>query len=190
MQIRIREDKQSTRQLEKLCRQIGHQWPPRDQGEAVAILTKAGFSEQRLEQFLAMAFSNVPGDELPQYYTGVGEPRFEECVTTPEEHLDEFGTPIFTPRLVEGLRKYIRHAADDIGTYDVTIKMLCKHIGRGRTPVRNALKNEQLDKERRGREDWFRYAQLRPFLRAKKSTTKFDWPSSVAGLRKPAKTSK
>lgn len=93
MQIRISDDKRQPSELESLCREIGHQWPPRNQAEAVSLLTKSGnFTSQRIEQTLAMMFHNVDGDELPQYY-----------VSTRGDSED---LPVFTAMLVEGLRKY------------------------------------------------------------------------------------
>jgi len=93
MAIRLAENaKEHSGVLEELCSELGHQWPPRHQAEAVSILTKAGFSQQRIEQTLAMMFHNADGDELPVHWHS----------TTGDDW------PIFTAMLVEGLRKYIR----------------------------------------------------------------------------------
>lgn len=95
--------------LKSLCESIGCRWPPRDQSEAVAILTCAGWEQRRIEQFLNTSgydgFEDV--GELPRGYTSVGEPRFRDQPATIEEHTAEFGFPILTPMLVEGLRRYV-----------------------------------------------------------------------------------
>lgn len=68
--------------------------------------------------------------------------------------------------------------------FDVTIDMLRAYTGhKSDTPIRTALRDESLDKERRGKADWYQYAQLLTILKASKSTKQFDWPSSVAGLK-------
>jgi len=107
--IRIDGEEPSSSKIKSLCREAGHQWPPRDQAEAVAVLKKAGFSGQRIDQLLH--FMGVPGfegaGELPEGYTSVGKPRFRERALTPDEFSKEFGVPTFTPMLVEGLRVYI-----------------------------------------------------------------------------------
>ena len=72
---------------------------------------------------------------------------------------------------------------------DVTIRMLMDHADCSRTPILNAIKGETLTKVRRGRADWYVFAELQPILRAKQNTAKFTWPSSVAGLKKTAKNS-
>ena len=107
--IRIDGEESSSSKFKSLCRKAGHQWPPRDQAEAVAVLKKAGFSGQRIDQLLH--FMGVPGfegaGELPEGYTSVGKPRFRERALTPDEFSKEFGVPTFTPMLVEGLKEHI-----------------------------------------------------------------------------------
>ena len=81
-------------------------------------------------------------------------------------------------------------SADESAGFNVTLKMLRLHAGcKTRTPFRTAIKGENPDHEKRGNPYWYRYAQLLPILKAKTSTAKFNWPSSVAGLKKPTKTS-
>ena len=92
MEIRIQGADATPDPLADLCREVGHQWPPRHQAEAVSILTKANFPSERIEPFLAMTFKNVAGDELPQHWHSTRG--------------DDW--PIFTTMLVEGLRKYLR----------------------------------------------------------------------------------
>ena len=91
--IRIPDEQRSETELETLCRQLGHQWPPRHQAEAVAILTKAKFSQQRIDQFLAMNYDGFDGvGELPQGYVSTAAAD---------------GHPVFTAYLIEGLRPVV-----------------------------------------------------------------------------------
>ena len=81
-------------------------------------------------------------------------------------------------------------SADESAGFDVTLEMLRLHAGcESRTPILTAIKGEDPDHEKRGNPFWYRYAQLLPILKAKTSTAKFNWPSSVDGLKKPEKTS-
>ena len=88
--IRIRQVERPS-ELKSLCTSLDYEWPPRHQIEAVAILAKAGFTQRRIEQCLAMTFTNVEGGELPEYYVSSrGKDR-----------------PIFSAMLAEGLRKHV-----------------------------------------------------------------------------------
>ncbi|MEO2013599.1 MAG: hypothetical protein ABGZ53_04435 [Fuerstiella sp.] len=100
--IHIREkDRRKETELDILLPQLGHQWPPRDQAEAVEILSKSGnFSGERIEQHLAMAYPGFDGcDELPTGYTSTSA---------------DDGFPVFSAMLIEGLRGVV----DDFNNRD------------------------------------------------------------------------
>lgn len=61
---------------------------------------------------------------------------------------------------------------------DVTIQMLIDHSGCGRQKLLNVMKGHSLTKERRGKPDWFVYAELRPLL-----PKGFEWPLSASMLK-------
>ena len=116
VKIKIREgDKNRDTELETLCRQLGHVWPPRHQAEATAILIKAGFTQERTEQFLAMAYRG-----------------FDDCGTLPEGYVSTAaadGFSVFTPMLIEGLRKVVdeRNRLDPWQGWD-TSKVWCNSL--------------------------------------------------------------
>ena len=70
----------------------GFSWPPKDQAECTIILTRAGFSQERIEQFL-----NEVG------FTG-----FEACGELPRGYVSaSHGEwPIFSVMMVEGLERW------------------------------------------------------------------------------------
>ena len=112
MQICIRNDRQRPSELETLCREIGHQWPPRSPAEATTILNKAGtFTPTEVRQFLnTVGYTGFESyGELEDGLIRTGKPDFYDGdrPLTAEEHTAKFFDPTFTSTLLDGLRDYV-----------------------------------------------------------------------------------
>ena len=109
--IRFSDDRQHSGELESLCNEIGHQWPPRSPAEATDILNKAGtFTPTEVRQFLnTVGYAGFESyGELDDGLIRTGKPHFHDGdhSLTAEEHTAKFFDPTFTSTLLHGLRDF------------------------------------------------------------------------------------